>query len=66
MYLVAILDLFSRTVLSWRLSNSIDLSFCVSALKEALETYGVPALIIPPNSCTNAVERKRAGDEPRV
>lgn len=43
-YLVVILDLFSRKVLSWRLSNSMDPSFCVSALKEALETYGVPAI----------------------
>ena len=36
MYLVAILDWYSRYVISWRLSNSLDVSFCVGALEEAL------------------------------
>lgn len=36
-YLVAIIDWFSRYVLSWRLSNSLDVSFCIEALEEALE-----------------------------
>jgi len=36
MYLVAIMDWFSRYVLSWELSNTIDTSFCLSALEEAL------------------------------
>jgi len=36
MYLVAIMDWHSRYVLSWRLSNTLDAEFCVSALKEAL------------------------------
>jgi putative transposase len=35
-YLVAIIDWFSRFVLSWELSTSLDTSFCVSALEEAL------------------------------
>jgi len=35
-YLVAIIDLFSRKVLSWRISNTLDAGFCVDALKEAL------------------------------
>jgi len=39
-YLVAIMDLFSRRVLSWRLSNTLDVSFCLEALEEALEIYG--------------------------
>ena len=39
-YLVAIIDLFSRLVLAWRLSNSLETSFCVEALQEALERYG--------------------------
>mgnify|MGYP006280065733 CR=1 FL=1 len=43
-YLVAIVDLYSRKVLSWRLSNSMDATFCVAALKEAIERYGVPAI----------------------
>ena len=36
MYLIAIMDLYSRYVISWRLSNSMDLSFCLYALDEAL------------------------------
>lgn len=36
-YLVAIMDWYSRYVLSWRLSNSLDTSFCVEALEDALE-----------------------------
>ena len=35
-YLVAIMDWYSRYVLSWRLSNTLDASFCVEALEEAL------------------------------
>ena len=41
-YLVAIMDLCSRKILSWQLSNSLDPRFCVTALTEALTTYGVP------------------------
>lgn len=37
LYLVAVMDWYSRLVLSWRLSNSLDAEFCVSALEEALE-----------------------------
>ena len=36
LYLVAIMDWFSRHVLSWRLSNTLDGSFCIEALEEAL------------------------------
>lgn len=36
LYLVAIIDLYSRYVVSWRLSNTLDADFCVEALKEAL------------------------------
>jgi putative transposase len=39
-YLVAIIDLYSRKVLSWRLSNSMKADFCVEALEEAIEKYG--------------------------
>lgn len=38
MYLVAIVDWYSRYVISWRLSNSLESSFCVEALEEALST----------------------------
>jgi len=37
LYLVAIIDWYSRYVLSWRLSNTLDASFCVDALEEALK-----------------------------
>lgn len=37
MYLVAIMDWYSRHVLSWRLSNSLETSFCIEALEEALQ-----------------------------
>lgn len=40
--LVAIMDWYSRKVLSWRLSNTMDADFCVSALEEALARYGKP------------------------
>jgi putative transposase len=44
LYLVAIMDWHSRKVLSWRLSNSMDSSFCVEALKEAMSKYGKPEI----------------------
>jgi putative transposase len=43
MYLVAIMDWYSRYVLSWRLSNSLDTSFCLEALEAALER-GLPEI----------------------
>jgi putative transposase len=43
-YLVAIMDWYSRRVLSWRLSNTLDSSFCVDALEEALATFGQPEI----------------------
>jgi putative transposase len=44
MYLVAIMDWYSRCVLSWRLSNTLDTDFCVEALDEALQRYGAPEI----------------------
>ena len=41
-YLVAIMDVFSRKVLAWRLSNTQDARFCVEALQEALALHGTP------------------------
>ena len=43
-YLVAIMDWASRKVMAWRLSNTLDASFCVEALKEALARYGTPEI----------------------
>ena len=44
-YLVAIIDLFSRKVLSWRISNTMDVGFCVDALEEALAIHGTPGIV---------------------
>lgn len=41
-YLVAIMDWYSRKVLAWRISNSMDARFCVDCLEEALRTHGKP------------------------
>ena len=43
-YLVAILDLYSRKVLAWRLSNAMTTEFCVEALQEALARFGAPEI----------------------
>ena len=43
-YLVAIIDLYSRKVLSWRVSNTMDAQFCVAALEEAIAHYGIPSI----------------------
>jgi putative transposase len=44
LYLVAIIDWASRAVLTWRLSNTMDASFCLAALEEALLRYGKPRI----------------------
>jgi putative transposase len=43
-YLVAIMDWHSRRVLSWRLSNTLDASFCIEALQEALSRFHRPEI----------------------
>ena len=43
-YLVAVMDWYSRRVLAWRLSNTLDAHFCVDALEEAIERYGAPEI----------------------
>ena len=43
-YLVAIIDWYSRKVLSWRISNSLDASFCVDCLEDAFRAYGKPEI----------------------
>ena len=37
MYLVAVMDIYSRYIVSWRISNTLETDFCCQALKEALE-----------------------------
>lgn len=43
LYLMAIIDWYSRYVITWKLSNSLDTSFCIEGLKEALK-YGCPVI----------------------
>jgi putative transposase len=43
-YLVVIMDWYSRKVLSWRLSNTMESDFCVEALEEAIKRYGAPEI----------------------
>lgn len=43
-YLVAIQDWYSRKILSWRISNTMDSDFCVAALKEAISRFGCPEI----------------------
>jgi putative transposase len=43
-YLVAIMDWYSRYVLAWRLSNTLETSFCTEALEEALSRFGAPEI----------------------
>ena len=44
LYLVAIMDWFSRKVLAWRLSNTMEADFCIEALKEAIAKNGKPEI----------------------
>ena len=41
-YLIAIVDWFSRRVLAWRLSITLETDFCIEALEEALTRFGAP------------------------
>jgi putative transposase len=43
-YLVAIIDWYSRKVLSWELSNTMETEFCISALERAIRLHGVPEI----------------------
>ena len=44
MYLVVVMDWYSRKVLSWRISNSLDKDFCIDALEDAIGQYGCPEI----------------------
>ena len=44
LYLVAIMDWASRKVLSWRVSNTMNVEFCLEALEEALARFGQPEI----------------------
>jgi putative transposase len=44
-YLITIVDWFSRRVLSWRLSITLETDFCIEALEEALTRFGAPEIV---------------------
>lgn len=44
MFLVAVMDWYSRKVLSFKLSNTLDTDFCLEAVEEAIRTYGSPEI----------------------
>jgi putative transposase len=44
MYLVAVIDWYSRKVLSWRLSNTMETDFCIEAVDEAIRRFGTPEI----------------------
>ena len=50
-YLVAVIDGYSRKVLAWRVSNTLDSTFCVDGLEQALQTYGAPAIFNSDQGC---------------
>jgi len=51
LYLVAIMDWYSRKVLSWRLTNSLDTAPCIEALEEALARHGRPDIFNSDQGC---------------
>ena len=45
LYLVAIMDWFSRKMLAWRISNTLEVEFCLEALSEAIHKFGPPEIM---------------------
>jgi len=43
-YLAAVVDWYSRKILSWRVSITMDVQFCLDAVQEAIDRYGVPEI----------------------
>ena len=57
MYLVAIMDWYSRRVLSWRVSNTLDTDFCIEALEEALQRFEAPEIFNTTRGPSSPVRR---------
>ena len=55
-YLVAVIDWYSRRVLSWRVSNTLESGFCVDGLEEALQIYGIPEIFNTDQGCQFTAE----------
>jgi putative transposase len=63
-YLTAVMDWASRRVLSFRLSNTLDASFCIEALEEALERYGAPEISTPTRGRSSPARASQACLQP--
>lgn len=50
-YLAAVIDWYSRKVLAWRVSNTLDSGFCVDCLEHALQTHGIPEVFNSDQGC---------------
>ena len=51
LYLFAVIDWYSRAVLAWELSNTLDASFCVRAVQRAIDEHGVPEIFNTDQGC---------------
>lgn len=51
LYLCAVIDWYSRAVLAWGLSNTLDATFCVEAVGRAIDKYGVPKIFNTDQGC---------------
>ena len=49
--MAAIIDIYSRKILAWRVSNTLDAEFCIAALEEAIALYGIPAIFNTDQGC---------------
>ncbi len=50
-YLVAVIDWYSRKVLAWRVSNTLDSGFCVDCLRQAFQDFGLPEIFNSDQGC---------------
>jgi len=64
-YLAAVVDWFSRRVLAWRLSISLDASFCIEAVEEALALYGKPTIFNTDSKKMRSVPGRRDSNTDR-
>ena len=59
MYLFAIIDWYSRKVIAWELSNTLDVGFCLKCLRRAILLYGPPEIINTDQGCHFTSEQWR-------
>ena len=57
MYLFAIMDWYSRKIIDWELSNTLDTTFCLTCLRRALKLYGAPEIFTTDQGCQFTSEK---------